>query len=364
MVDLGAIRSNIRSLKARLHPNCRFMAVVKADAYGHGMLPVANAAIEAGADWIGVALLEEAVALRKAGVEAPVLVLGEAIPRGAGLFIDNNITATVCSLEAAEALNKAARSRGRNATVHIKVDTGMGRLGLAPEEVLPFVEHVRSLENIDLEGIFSHFAAADEENKEYSFGQLQRFKDIVATLEAHGIEIPMKHFAASAAMIDIPESHLDMVRPGISIYGAYPSPDVDHSVTLKPAMALITAITFLKEVSEGTPLSYGRTFITNRPSRIAVLPVGYGDGYPRLLSNNGEVLVAGKRAPVVGRICMDMTLIDVTDIPEAGVGSEVVLFGSQGEEEVSVDEVAAKAGTISYEILCNITERVPREYMQ
>jgi len=363
VVDLTAIAFNIQSLKRHIGPGPLFMTVVKADAYGHGIVPVATTAVEAGSDWLGVALIEEAVALRRAGIKCPILVLGEAPPHGAGLFVEHNIAATVCSIDALDAINGAAKAAGTKARVHIKVDTGMGRIGLAPKEVLPFIERATSLANVNLEGIFSHFATADEEDKTYAHKQLQRFRDVIATVETRGIRVPLKHFAASAATIELPESHFDMVRPGISIYGSYPSPQVNHCVALRPAMALVTAITFLKEVPEDTAISYGRTFVTKRKSKIATLPVGYGDGYPRSLSNKGEVLVKGRRAPVVGRVCMDMTLIDVTDIPDAELGCNVVLFGTQGGEEILVDEVAAKAGTISYEVLCNITKRVPRDYI-
>jgi len=339
------------------------MAVVKADAYGHGMVPVARTALLAGADWLGVALLEEGVLLRKAGIKVPILVLGEALPEGAGLFVQHNITATVCSPESLFALNQAAERSDRKAAMHIKVDTGMGRIGLDPKDVLPFMEKALSLKNIRVEGIFSHFSSVDEKEKGFSYQQLHQFKQVLAALEGQGIHLPLKHFASSAATIDFPEGYFDMVRPGISLYGVYPSAEVDHSVPLKPAMTLKTSITFLKEVPPGTVLSYGRTFETQRKSRIATLPVGYGDGYPRLLSNHGEVLVAGRRAPVVGRVCMDMTLIDVTDIPEAKVGSEVILFGKQDNAEILVDEIAEKAGTISHEILCGITKRVPKEYL-
>jgi len=363
VVDLGAIAFNIRSLRGHIGPGPRLMAVVKADAYGHGLIPVAKAAAKAGADWLGVALLEEAIALRRADVELPILVLGEALGDGADLYIQYDVRATVCSLDSLLALNRAAEQSDTKARVHVKVDTGMGRIGLSPDDVLPFIERAQSLKNIEIEGLFSHFASADEQDKAFSFEQLNRFKGVVSTLEGRGIQIPIKHFAGSAATIDIPESHFDMVRPGISIYGAYPSEEVDHSVPLKPAMTMKTAITFLKEVQKGTSISYGRTFITGKRSRIATLPVGYGDGYPRLLSNKGEVLVGGRRAPVVGRVCMDMTLVDASHVDEAEVGTDVVLFGRQGDAEIHVDEVAAKAGTISYEILCNITKRVPREYV-
>jgi alanine racemase len=363
IVDLGAISFNIQSLKKHVKAGPGFMAVVKADAYGHGLVPVARTAYLAGADWLGVALLEEGIKLRKAGIKLPILVLGEALPRGADRFVQYNITATVCSPESLLALDQAAEMSDGQAAVHIKVDTGMGRIGLVPRDVLPFVERALSLRNISVEGLFSHFASVDEKDKGFSYHQLDQFKEVIAALEGRGMHIPLKHFASSAATIDFPESYFDMVRPGISLYGVYPSTEVDHSVSLQPAMTMKTAITFIKEVEKGVAVSYGRTFETQRRSRIATLPVGYADGYPRLLSNRGEVLVAGTRAPIVGRVCMDMMLIDVTDIPEANVGSEVILFGRQNSEEILVDEIAEKAGTISHEIFCGITKRVPKEYL-
>ncbi len=363
IVDLGAIAFNIKSLKAHVGKAPAFMAVVKADGYGHGLVPVAKTAVHAGADWLGVALLEEGITLREAGIKLPILVLGEALAEGADYFVRYDFTATVCSLRSLLALDQAAETINRKTPVHIKVDTGMGRIGLAPAEVLSFAERAMSMKNIRVEGLFSHFSSVDEEDKRFSYYQLEQFKDVVAALEIRGIQIPLKHFAGSAATIDFPESYFDMVRPGISLYGVFPSPEVDHSVPLRPAMTMKTAIAFIKDVPGGTFVSYGRTFETQRKSRIATLPLGYADGYPRLLSNQGEVLVYGLRAPVVGRVCMDMTLIDVTDIPEAKVGSEVVLFGKQNEAEILVDELAEKAGTISHEILCGITKRVPKEYL-
>jgi len=363
IVDLGAIAFNIQSLRKHVGSGPSFMAVVKADGYGHGIVPVAKTALLAGADWLGVALLEEGMALREAGIQSPILVLGEAIPKGASKFVQNNITATVCSPESLLALDQAAEMSDRQAIIHIKVDTGMGRIGLDPKDVLPFLERALSLRNIRVGGLFSHFASVDEKDKRFSYYQLDQFKHVIAALEGRGIEIPLKHFAGSAGTIDFPESYFDMVRPGISLYGVYPSSEVDHSLPLKPAMTMKTAITFLKEVDSGVAISYGRTYKTRRKSRIATLPVGYADGYPRLLSNCGEVLVSGRRAPVVGRVCMDMILTDVTDIPEATVGSEVVLFGRQNGGEILVDEIAEKAGTISHEILCGITKRVPKEYL-
>lgn len=363
IVDLGAIAFNVKSLKRHVGAGTLFMAVVKADGYGHGIVPVARTAVESGADWLGVALLEEGITLREAGIKVPILVLGEALIEGADLFVRYNITATVCSPGCLLALDQAADMNNQKASVHIKIDTGMGRIGLAPDEVFSFIKRAMSMKNIRVEGLFSHFSSVDEKDKGFSYKQLDQFNQVIRALETHGIQIPMKHFAGSAAVIDFPESYFDMVRPGISLYGVYPSPEVDHSVPLKPAMTLKTAIAFIKYVPAGTFVSYGRTFETRRKSRIATLPVGYADGYPRLLSNQGEVLVSGLRAPVVGRVCMDMTLIDVTDIPEATVGSGVVLFGKQNNGEILVDEIAEKAGTISHEILCGITKRVPKEYL-
>jgi alanine racemase len=338
------------------------MAVVKADGYGHGAVPVARTAVSSGAEWLGVALVEEGVKLRRAGLCVPILVLGAIVPEAAEEVVRHHLTVSVSTWELALALNQAARASGQKAGIHIKVDTGMARIGLAPRDVLPFVEQIVRLKHLFVEGIYSHFASADEAGEPSTQRQLSEFKGVIAHLEARRVRIPLRHMANSAATIDLPESHLDMVRPGITIYGLYPSREVSHCLALVPAMALTTRVVFLKEVPEGTSVSYGRTFFTRRTSRIATLPIGYADGYPRQLSNQGAVLVRGRRAPVVGRVCMDMTMIDVTDIPDASVGDEVVLFGRQLGNEVSVDEIAEKSGTINYEITCRITKRVPRRY--
>ena len=363
IVNLKAIAHNIRTLKQHVGAGVLFMAVVKANAYGHGIIPVAKTAITAGADWLGVALAEEAIELRHAGITQPILVLGSVATKGADQLVKHSISATVTTLESVLAMNKAAEAAGRDIAVHIKVDTGMGRIGLHPRDVLSFAEKVASLKNICIEGIFSHFASADEKDQGYSYRQLDEFKDVLASLESGRIQIPLKHFAGSAATIELPESYFDMVRPGISLYGIYPSNEVDHSIDLQPAMVLKTKIAFLKEMPTGAFISYGRKFVTKQKTMIATLPIGYADGYPRVLSNQGEVLVCGKRAPVVGRVCMDMTMIDVTSIPQAQVGTDVVLFGKQNGAEILVDSIAHKSGTISHEILCGITNRVPRHYI-
>ena len=363
VVDLTAIAHNIKILKRRTTAPAMFMAVVKANAYGHGILPVAQSAVNAGADWLGVALAEEGIALRKAGIRQPILVLGIVPPQGAAQVVGHELRVAVCQWKTARALNAAAQAAGRPLAVHIKVDTGMGRIGVPISGVVEFASQLASLPHLKLEGIFSHFSSADEKDKSYAHLQLERFTQVIAALERRGIDIPIKHMANSAGTIDLPASHLDMVRPGISLYGIHPSTDTDPSVALRPAMALKTRIVFLKELPAGAPVSYNNTFVTKAPTRIATIPIGYGDGYPRLLSNQGSVLLKGTRVPVVGRVCMDMTMLDVSQVPQAAVGDAVVLFGGQDGTVLPVDVIAAQTGTIAYEILCGVSSRVPRRYI-
>jgi len=362
VVDLDRIRRNVRALRALTGAEVRQMAVVKADGYGHGAVPVARAALEAGTEWLGVALVEEGTELRRAGIGAPILVLGAPFPGEADEAVGHDLSVTVCGREAPLALDRAAASAGTTAAVHVKVDTGMGRVGLPPEEALEFVAWLSGLPHVRVEGILSHFAAADETDLAFSHRQADVFRDVLEALAARGLTPPLRHLANTAGTMVLPGSHLDLVRTGIGIYGLYPSPEIEHTVALEPALSLSTRIALLKTVPAGTALSYGRTFVTRHPSRIATLPVGYGDGYPRLLSNRGEVLVAGRRAPIVGRVCMDLTLVDVTDVPTAREGDEAVLVGSQGEDSISIDEIAGLTGTINYEITCGVGRRVPREY--
>lgn len=362
IVDLDRIRHNVRALRARTESGVRQMAVVKADGYGHGAVPVARAALEAGAEWLGVALVEEGVELRRAGIGAPTLVLGAAFPDEAEEAVTHGLSITVCTREAAAALDGAAASAGTRARVHVKVDTGMGRVGLPPGDAVEYVTWLSGLPHLEVEGVLSHFAAADEPDLTFSRRQLKLFRGVLDALAARGLNPPLRHLANTAGTMVLPESHFDLVRNGIGIYGLYPSPEIERTVALAPAMSLVTRIALLKEVPAGSPLSYGRTFVTRRPSRVATLPVGYGDGYPRLLSNRGHVLVGGHRVPVVGRVCMDLILADVTGVPAVQEGDEAVLFGEQGEVTVSVDEIARLVGTINYEVTCNVGRRVPREY--
>jgi alanine racemase len=359
IVSLGAIRHNIGEIRRRVGRERQIMAVVKADGYGHGSVKVSRTVLKSGADCLGVALPEEGIQLRVAGIKVPILVLSLIAPGEAHKVIGSGLEQTVCSLELAEALDREAGKASTCAKVHVKVDTGMGRIGLSPRDVLAFLEKIGEFRHLRVVGIFSHFATADETDKTYSRQQIEVFERVIGEIRRAGIEIPRKHMANSAAILNFPESYYDLVRPGIIIYGLYPSSTVRHCVDLRPAMTLKTRISFLKTVPPGTAVSYGRIFVTSAKAKIATLPVGYGDGYSRLLSGRGEVLVRGRRVPLVGRVCMDMCMVDVSGVPHVEVGDEVILFG----EDLSADEVAAAIGTISYEVLCAVDKRVPRIYV-
>jgi alanine racemase len=361
-VDLARIRHNIRALRSRLAAGVRQMAVVKADAYGHGAVPVARAALAAGAEWLAVATVAEGLELRAADVTAPVLVLGPIPAEDAPAAVAGMLSVTVCSREAAMQLAGAAAQAGKRADIHVKVDTGMGRLGVEPAEAVEFTAWAASLPGLRVEGVFSHFASADETDLTFARRQLARFRQVLAALEQRAVVVPLRHMANTAATLVLPESHFDLVRNGIGIYGLRPSPEVPLTVELRPALRWETAICHLKTVPPDTPLSYGSTFRSRRESRIATLPVGYADGYPRLLSNRGRVVVGRRLAPVVGRVCMDMILADVTDVPGVTGGDRVLLIGRDGAAEVSADDIAELTGTINYEVTCAIGKRVPRQY--
>lgn len=334
------------------------MAVVKADGYGHGALEVSRAALKSGADCLGVALPEEGELLREAGIEVPILVVGLIQPEEAYKVVRSRLAQAVTSIELAEALDCEAAKARAVVNIHVKIETGMGRIGVKPEDAPSFIRKLRTYRNLGLEGVFSHFSSADEKDKAFSELQLQRFEQVLNELGLAGIEVPKKHMANSAAILDLPGSYYDMVRPGLMIYGLYPSRDVSSSIDLRPAMAFKTRVFAVKVVSAGTPISYGRSFITKKRTTVATLPVGYADGYSRMLSNRGEVLIRGKRAPIIGTVCMDMCMVDASGIGGVKPGEEVTLFG----EGLPVEEVAAKTGTISYEVVCAVSKRVPRIY--
>lgn len=361
-INLGAIAFNLQGIRRQVAP-AGIMAVVKADAYGHGALQVSRVALEEGASYLAVAVIDEAIALRKAGIEAPLLVFGGFSHEDAQLFVDWELDATVFDRQGLALISQAARKRNRPVRVHVKADTGMGRLGVDFREAVPFIEMVRNTEGVELVGLYTHFATSDALDKSYANLQLLRYKSLIDELESKGIRIPLKHTANSGAILDMPGSWFDLVRPGIMMYGHYPSAETTGSVEIHPAMSFKTAVIQVKQIERGQSVSYGRTLIADRPMTIATLPVGYADGYNRLLSNRGEVLIRGRRFPVAGRVCMDLIMAAAGAGDEIRTGDEVVLFGRQGDEEISVASICELLGTIPYEVTCWVSKRVPRVYM-
>ena len=359
-IDHDALRWNLRQIREKVGANVKILSMVKANAYGHGATAVAQTLAGAGGDAFGVATLEEGVELRQSGIHAPILVLAGAYEEQLAEFFAHSLTPVVHDLTRLERLEKAVRRRSATLNVHLKIDTGMGRLGLVAAESEAWIPELKNLAALRIEGVFSHFSHAESVDGDYTRRQLEIFNRVVERLRGEQIAPPLVHFANSAATITLPAAYFDMVRPGIMLYGVYPSAAMASQMILKPVLAWKTKILQLKKVPAGTSISYGQTFVTKRESMIATLPIGYADGYPRLLSNRGEVLVGGQRAKVAGRVCMDLTMIDVTDIRNVKQGDEVVLLGRQGDAEVSADQIAAWANTISYEILTSIGARVPR----
>ncbi len=362
VIDLGALEHNFNEVVRRAEGR-KILAVVKAQAYGHGAVRVSKHLLEFGADMFGVALVEEGKQLRDAGIDAPILLMGSLFPEQAEAAAALRLTPVVHTMTVARSLSDAARKLGAKISVHVKIDTGMGRIGVSPEEASDFITALRTLAGIDVEGLMTHFADADLRDKQFATRQMDRFEKLLKRLDAGGINIRLRHAANSAAVLDFYRALFTMVRPGLMLYGYNPLERVLQDGDLKPALSLVTRITFLKKVPADVPISYGRTFITKRESLIATLPIGYADGYSRSLSNKGEALVGGVRVPVVGRVCMDMCMIDVTEVPGVREGDDVVLIGRQGREFITADEIAAKTGTIPYEVLCGISNRVPRVYV-
>jgi alanine racemase len=362
-IDLNAIASNTRHIKSLVGPQVRVLAALKADAYGHGAVKVGRTVLHNGASMLGVATLSEAVPLREADITAPILVFGYTPLWQMREAIRLNTTVTLYSLEAAQELSRAAQDLDKTVKVHIKVDTGMGRLGIRheqSEEITALIHAVKTLPGLELEGIYTHFAQADAADRTYTNRQLERFQRIIALLEELELRPPIVHAANSAAILTMPEAHFDMVRPGIAIYGLHPSPDVPLSEGFRPALSFKTQVSQVKWLPAGEGISYGSTYITTRPTRIAALPVGYADGFRRSPRNWGSVLIHGQEAPILGRVCMDQCMIDVTHTPQARSGDEVVLIGHQGEATLSAEQVAERLGTINYEVVSELLARVPR----
>jgi alanine racemase len=340
----------------------KILAVVKAQAYGHGAVEVSRRLLGLGADMLGVALVEEGRELREAGIVAPILVMGALFPEQSETIVALGLTPVVSNRSVAKALSAAAKQRGTTVFVHVKIDTGMGRIGVAPEEAPAFLADLKKLGSITVQGLMTHFADADLSDKQFAAKQMDRFESLLKVLAAQGIDIPVRHAANSAALLDFRRALFTMVRPGLMLYGYNPLEERAARADLRPVLSLVTRIAFIKRVPAGVPISYGRTFVTKRDSSIATLPIGYADGYRRGLSNTGEALVRGMRARVVGRVCMDMCMLDVTDVPGVREGDDVVLIGSQGSERITAEDIAAKTETIAYEVLCGVSERVPRIY--
>ncbi len=363
-IDLDAICDNILNIRKLLDSNTKIMAIIKADGYGHGAVPIAKVLDRIGVDTFGIAILEEGIELRRAGIKKPLLILGYTPKEQLKELVRYDVTPTVFQYCVAKELSEEALKQNKTANIHIKLDTGMNRIGFSDKiESIDEIKKIALLKGIRLEGIFSHFACADEEDKTSAKSQLQRFLSFVKQLEAEGVHIPIKHISGSAGIIDLPEAQMDMVRCGISTYGLYPSEEVNKGkLVLKPAMEIKTHVSYVKEVDAGVGVSYGSTYITKRKTRIATIPVGYGDGYPRLLSSKGRILIHGKSAPIIGRICMDQFMVDVTDIDNVEQGDTVTLLGKDGEQFISVEEIAAMAYSFNYELVCNVGKRIPRIY--
>ncbi|MHB0924444.1 MAG: alanine racemase [Bellilinea sp.] len=362
-VDLEAIRRNVSSFQKHVGGTVQVMAVVKANAYGHGAVPVAKAALEAGATRLAVHRLTEGIELRQAGISAPILVFGYTPPAGAGEFVMWHLTPSMITIEFAQALSAQAAAQGQVVPFHVKVDTGMNRFGLLPEEVVPFLAAVNIMPALRPEGLFTHFATADSLDQTWVNQQIKVFDQVIASVKNAGIDIPIVHAANSAAAMKLPQAHYNAIRPGIAMYGMNPSSEWEPVFELFPALTLKSRVSRVRELPVGAGVSYGRTFVTSRPTIASLVTVGYGDGYHRILSNKGSVLVHGQRAPIIGRVCMDQFVIDVTDIPDVQQDDEIVLVGRQGNERISAEEVGRLAGTINYEVTTGLLPRVIRKYV-
>lgn len=361
-IDRQAIAHNLRAIKKRVAP-AKVMAVVKANAYGHGVGAAAQLMVEQGVDYFGVARIEEGMELREQGISQPILVFGGFFEEQIAEALKFELELTVYDRQRAQLLSQRASDFGKPARVHIKSDTGMGRVGAPWQSTTQLAEQIVELKHIEVVGIYTHLSSSDESDSTYSNMQLARFRKIIADLESKNINIPLKHAANSGAVLNLPESYFDMVRPGVSLYGYYPSAETRRTgLSLKPAMSIKSRVIFTKEVEKDTFIGYNRTYQTVQRTIVATVPIGYADGYNRLLSNRGEVLIRGRRFPVVGRVSMDQITVDVGPASQIRVGDEVVLLGRQGNEAITIYEICEKVNTIPYEVTCWVSERVPRVY--
>ncbi|MBO8153387.1 alanine racemase [Thermovirga sp.] len=362
-VDLENLKHNFLQVKGLVKEQSQVIGVVKANGYGMGMLEVARTLVDAGCSRLAVAIPDEAITLREKGISVPLLVLGPSPIIAAEEYVQKDIAATITDLSFAETLSKVAIDLGKVARVHLKVDTGMGRIGFLPEEVPDVVEKLLSMKGLELEGIFTHFATADERNREYTQLQFRRFCDVLDVLRTKNVRFRIRHCCNSAGTLNFPQMHMDAVRPGIILYGMWPSEWCRKEIELKRVFKVVTEVACVRTLPQGSGISYGLRYMTRGNDRIAILPIGYHDGYARSFSMKAEVLIKGKRAPILGSICMDQTMVDVTHIPDVKVGDEVVLIGQQSDEEITPEEMAKHLGTINYEIPNLFTPRVPRIYV-
>lgn len=364
-VDLDAIATNVRTLRTLIGQETELMAVVKANAYGHGAVKVSRIVLENGATRLGVANWEEGVELREAEIKSPIVVLGTSSQEDLEPIIPYKLIPAVGDFDTALKLSRLAIKYGESIKVHVNIDTGMRRLGIEASRSVPVIEKIIKLPGILVEGIFTHFTSSEDTDKNFALRQFEKYIQIIEQLKKDGFHIPLRHVADSGAILNLPSTHLDMVRPGIAIYGIYPSENVKNKASLRPASKLKTRIISLRELPPGDHVGYGGTYTTTRSTTVATIPIGYADGYNRGMSNRGEVLIRGKRAPIIGRVCMDHCMVNVTHLPEVRMGDEVVLWGKQGDECISVVEVASKIGTIAYEVLTMVDKRrVLRRYIR
>ncbi len=367
-IDLDAIHSNAEHIKANIEPQTKMMGVIKTDGYGHGAVPIAKE-LEPLEYMYGfaTATIEEALILKKGGIKKPIVVLGHSFPYSYGKMLEEEIRPTVYTIDMVKQLAEVCIKQNRRIKVHIKVDTGMSRIGISPdEEGMKFIKEVIAIPEIEIEGIYTHLARADEEDKTSARKQIDIFKSFILKAEKEtGYHIPICHCSNSAGAIELKEGDMNMVRAGIALYGLWPSEEIRKDIlNLTPAMELKSQIIFIKSVKAGTEVSYGGTFVTNRPTRIATIPIGYGDGYPRGLSNKGYVLIRGQKAPILGRVCMDQFMVDITDIPEAVEGDTVTLIGKDGGETITMEQLGEISGRFNYELACCIGKRIPRIYLK
>lgn len=366
VISLDAVEENFRNMRANTNPKAKMIAVVKADGYGHGAVPVAKLVKDYDYIWgFAVATAEEAQILRKNEIQKPILILGYTFEEHFEMLVRLDIRPVVFKWDTAKALSEEAGRQGKTVTVHLGLDTGMSRIGFTDtKESIEVILEIAKLPNLKIEGLFTHFARSDEADKTSAWGQLARYQDFLEKLSAAGIRIPLKHCSNSAGIIDLPEANMDAVRPGISIYGIYPSSEVKkEKVPLKPVMQLKSHIVYIKELEAGIPVSYGGTFVTEKKTKVATIPVGYGDGYPRSLSGKGWVLIHGKKAPILGRVCMDQFMVDISDIDEARELDEVTLFGESEGAILPVEDLSSICGRFPYEFVCDIGKRIPRIYV-